>query len=189
MSDARYDAFVTQTLAQLAAVHQQPDVLGHVLGRHDLQREGTWVEFGVASGASLARLCAARDRAEVWGFDSFEGLPQAWYDQPAGAFAQETIARPPPGGRLMVGRFEDTLPCWTPRSRVTLVHIDCDLYASALVALQHIKRFLQADAVVVFDELHRYEGFREHEMRALYESGLKLRWIVSGNDRAAGIYI
>ncbi len=174
------------------------DVLGFGLDRAEAR--GLWLEFGVAAGGSLRRIVAAaqavRGRAQprVYGFDSFEGLPEDWRWNPhqcvpKGTFRQETIPVVE-GADLVVGLFENTLLQWMGTQAValgewppvTLVHIDCDLYKGARYALHHIGPWLADGAIIVFDELWGYHGFDAHEWRALYEvaieeKGFSFEWI------------
>lgn len=155
-------------------------VLLHCLDLVD--RTGLALEFGVAGGASL-RLIA--ERMPVVGFDSFAGLPEAWRPAfPAGTFACE----PPDtaGATLVVGLFEDTLPGWVaanPDARVTLVHIDCDLYSSTRTVLTHLP--LAPGTVVVLDEHHGYPGWEQHEARAWIEARIPHRAIGHGPEQLA----
>jgi SAM-dependent methyltransferase len=157
------------------------DPLGEVLVKEDrLQRRGLWLEFGVYEGRTLRVLAEARGEAHVFGFDSFEGLPEDWREgHPAGEFA---LATPPSveGASIVRGLFEDTLPRFPFFEPVTLVHVDCDLYSSTRCALRHVRPHLAPGAVLVFDELLDYPGHEEHELRALYEStreGLRFEWL------------
>src|SRR5512139_2452087 len=66
--------------------------------------DGLVLEFGVATGETLAVIADCRQ--PVHGFDSFKGLPGAWYGEyQAGTFAQG----PPtvPGAEIHVGWFAD----------------------------------------------------------------------------------
>lgn len=65
-----YSDFVSQTVATLSALPPCSDVLGAALAHGSLQHVGTWCEFGVATGTTLARIAAARGAAQLWGFDS-----------------------------------------------------------------------------------------------------------------------
>lgn len=126
---------------------------------------GLFVEFGVATGTTLRVLAANRPAI---GFDSFEGLPEAWNGLAKGTFAQD----PPnvPNAHLVIGRygpetFKTKVPC-------ALLHVDCDLYASAKIALTWFAENRVPGAIVVFDEFFGYEGCEEHEQKAWAESGL-----------------
>ena len=118
-------------------------------------------------------------------FDSFEGLPEDWRGDPLnrswarkqflsrGSFSRH--GRPPffeSGIHWHVGWFNATLPAFLeshPRTPISLVHIDCDLYSSTASVLEALEPRLTDDAVLVFDELVNYPEYREHEARALVE--------------------
>ena len=132
-------------------------------------REGMAMEFGVATGTTLQIIAAERDGG-VYGFDSFQGLPEHWrlgYD--AGEFAE-----PPPaveGAELVVGLFEDTLPEFLAAhpGPVGFVHVDCDLYSSTATVLEHLgPRFVEG-TVLLFDEYFNFPGWQDHEHRAWNE--------------------
>ncbi|AER47866.1 O-methyltransferase [Mycobacterium phage Hannaconda] len=139
-------------------------LLRHVVG---LCGAGVALEFGVAKGDST-RIIA--ESLPVIGFDSFEGLPEDWRPgYPKGKFAHD----PPEidNCTLVTGLFADTLPGFHFESlgRISLVHLDADLYSSTALALEHVGPHLQAGAYLVFDEFHGYAGCEEHEMRAFNE--------------------
>jgi hypothetical protein len=134
---------------------------------------GLTLECGVYFGRSL-RLIAARTDASVHGFDSFEGLPEAWSaNEPAGAYS--TAGRLPSGLPANValhrGWFEDTLPRFfasTPGD-IRLLHIDCDLYSSTRTVLQCADDRLVPGSVLLFDDFLGYPGYEGHELRAFEE--------------------
>lgn len=127
---------------------------------------GSFAEFGVATGTTLKVLAANRF---TLGFDSFQGLPEAWNRLPKGEFAQKD----PPlvaNSRLVIGLYgPDTLKVKEP---CALLHVDCDLYQSAKIALEWFKQNRAPNAVVVFDEFFGYESCEQHEQRAWAESGI-----------------
>jgi hypothetical protein len=133
--------------------------------------DGLYAEFGVYHGRSLESIRAILD-AEIplYGFDSFEGLPEAWNGYPAGSFA--TSVRPElPNTHLVVGRFENTVPEFVQAypGHVSFLHIDCDLYASTRTVLTAFADRTVPGTVILFDELFGYAGFEQHEFRALSE--------------------
>lgn len=133
-----------------------------------VQRWGTWVEFGVGGGESLSFWERHRGRAQLWGFDSFRGLPEDWNEEhPKGRFAEERPIMPPVGVRLCVGQFSETLPAWKP-APVTFAHIDCDLYSSAKTALAFLWPQLADGAVLLFDDFFTPPA-DNGVMRALFE--------------------
>ena len=192
-----YQQWLEATLATLRALPPGGDVLDQCLTSEHLIRSGTWIEFGVAGGNSLRRIVAAKHTSRVFGLDSFKGLPEDWNlgDRVIckGGFAQESLPVID-GAELLVGLFQDTLPTFSPRERVTFAHIDCDIYSGAKCALEWLRPRLAVGALVTFDELWNYPNAAEHELKALYEtfSGVSYEWLyVHGglpqwpNERAA----
>jgi tetratricopeptide (TPR) repeat protein len=135
--------------------------------------DGLTLECGVYFGRSL-RVIAECSSGKVHGFDSFEGLPEAWKEN-EGAGAYSTGGLLPLGlperVRLHPGWFEQTLPPFfaSEGAPIRLLHVDCDLYSSTRTVLDAADPFLVAGSVVVFDDLLGYPGYAEHELRALCE--------------------
>ena len=132
---------------------------------------GLALEFGVASGTTLKIIAEARNGKQVFGFDSFNGLPADWRSGfPAGMFQVE---EPPevPGAELVIGLFEDTLPGFLAEHEgaVDFLHVDSDLYSSAKTVLDQVGPRLQVGSVIVFDEFFNYPAWQEHEYRAWTE--------------------
>jgi len=141
--------------------------------------DGLVLEFGVYRGTSL-RFLASAAAGTVHGFDSFEGLPEAWTERdPAGQY--RVGRRPedlPDNVELHVGLFEETLPGFVAERSgpVRLLHVDCDLYASTVVIFQHLAPRVRAGSVIVFDEYFGYADWRRHEFRAFQEVAAKHGW-------------
>jgi hypothetical protein len=148
--------------------------------------DGLMIECGVADGASLRHL--ARDSARRFhGFDSFEGLPEAW----AGTFEQKgkfgrsgTLPEVPSNVALHKGWFEQTLPAFLaahPDDSVAFLHVDCDIYSSTVTVLRMLASRLRPGAVLVFDEYFNYPNWQRHEWRAFQEfirdTGLSYRYL------------
>jgi len=133
-----------------------------------------WLEFGVASGRTINYISKFTNDT-VYGFDSFEGLPEKWRD----GFDKGTFSR---NGNLPVvnnnvvlvkGWFDKTLPDFikTQNKKVSFIHMDADLYSSTKYILNTLKDYLDNDCVIVFDELVNYPGFDGDtgELKAFYE--------------------
>jgi hypothetical protein len=107
------------------------------------------------------------------GFDSFEGLPEAWsgYTLTKGAFARETTPTVEPNVQLVKGWFDDTLPTFVAENPtpVAFVHVDSDIYSSAKTVLEHVGPGLRAGSVIVFNEYFNYPNWKQHEYRAWQE--------------------
>jgi len=131
---------------------------------------GLALEFGVYTGTTLTIIAARRDGA-VHGFDSFDGLPENWrIGFGSGTFGVDSLPDVP-GAELVVGLFDDTLPGFLAAhpGPVDLLHVDADLYSSAVTVLRHVGPRLRPGSVVVFDEFFNYPGWKAHEARAWAE--------------------
>ena len=141
-------------------------------------REGLWLEFGVYRGASINYI-ARRSEANVFGFDSFEGLPSGWTrDLQRGAFSSEgAVPAVEPNVTLVKGWFEESLPPFLkeigPRP-VAFLHIDSDLYSSAKFVLHQLASRIRAGTVIVFDEF--CGPILNDEERAFREAAQLFRW-------------
>jgi O-methyltransferase len=172
-----------QTLTQLAAT-------GDYLG--------DYLEFGVFNGTSLSCMHTAVKEVGVrdmrlFGFDSFEGLPESatvddW--DPGSYQMDEAYARAWLTRRgidwdrvfLVKGWFSDTLnPDLVARhaiSRASVIMVDCDAYESTKEALQFCGPLIHERAVVFFDDWN--SGDRAHK-----GTGEKKAWeeFIAANPR------
>lgn len=144
--------------------------------------KGMALEFGVYTGRTLNVIAAAREDKQVFGFDSFQGLPEDWRSNiPAGTFRTDHLPDVP-GAELVVGWFENTLPDFLEShpEPVAFLHMDADLYSSTATVLGHIGSRLRPGSVIVFDEYFNYPGWEQHEHRAWQEyvaqSGIEFRY-------------
>lgn len=145
--------------------------------------EGMALEFGVFSGTTLRVIAEARRRQDVYGFDSFKGLPEDWRSNiPAGTFGVDDLPDVP-GAELVVGWFDETLPEFMAShpGPVAFLHADADLYSSTVTILEHVGPRLRAGSVIVFDEYFNYPGWEQHEHKAWQEyvakSGIRFRYV------------
>jgi|GEM_PF-923966 len=144
---------------------------------------GLFLEFGVASGRTISHMGRNTPQTHFYGFDSFEGLPEAWrsgFDK--GAFAQGSLPIVPPNVTLIKGWFDDTLPAFLrdrPQTPLSLLHVDCDLYSSTKTILANLKDRIVPGTLIVFDEYWNYPGWRDHEFKAfeelLAETGMRAK--------------
>lgn len=155
---------------QLAAALETPDDTMR-LALEASPPEGLMLEFGVASGRTLRMIAEARQGRAVFGFDSFEGLPQDWrIGFGSGDFAQDRLPEVP-GAELVVGLFEDSLPRFVKEHDdvVAFLHCDADLYESTCSILRHAGDRLRKGSVVLFDEYFNFPWWDQHEHKAWME--------------------
>ena len=137
--------------------------------------EGLVAEFGVYKGTSLTQIARAFPDLTVHGFDSFEGLPEAWGGTSKGAGAFDLGAQPPQlpvdNVEFHVGWFEDTVPVFAKEhdGPLAFAHLDADLYSSTRTVFDVLGDRFVAGTVVVFDEYFGYHGWQHHEHRAFHE--------------------
>ena len=132
---------------------------------------GLTLEFGVFSGSTINHI-AAQDKGPIFGFDSFEGLPEDWRPSvPKDSF--RTLAVPPVAANvtLVVGWFDRTLPGFVEQHRenIAFLHVDCDLYSSTKTVFEFLGDRIVPGTVIVFDEFFNYVGWRNHEFKAFRE--------------------
>jgi hypothetical protein len=133
-----------------------------------------WLEFGVGSGKTINYISKFTDET-VYGFDSFEGLPEKWRDgYDKGAFSNNgKLPEVNSNVELIKGWFNETLVNFiqTQNKKVSFIHMDADLYTSTKYIFDVLKEYIDNDCVIVFDELVNYRGFDGDtgELRAFYE--------------------
>jgi hypothetical protein len=156
----------------------------------DLKLEPTagtvWLEFGVATGRTINYFSKFTNNS-VYGFDSFEGLPEKWRDgYDKGAFSRDgEFPEVNTNVVLIKGWFSETLVPFLKEhnKKISFLHIDCDLYSSTKYIFNAVKDYLAEDCVILFDELVNYPGYTGEtgELLALYEfiqeTKMKFEWI------------
>jgi predicted O-methyltransferase YrrM len=135
--------------------------------------DGLFLEFGVSTGATIAHIARAHPKRTIHGFDSFDGLPEAWsgFSLDKGAFRRSSPPPVPTNVELHVGWFDDTLAPFLAEhdGPVALVHIDSDLYSSAKTILDELAPRIQTGTIIVFNEYFNYPNWKQHEFRAFQE--------------------
>jgi hypothetical protein len=175
--------FIELHMQKAKALSTNLEVLDYALSK--VSKEGLFCEFGVYQGTTINHI-ARKIKSKIYGFDSFEGLPEFWKEGfPKGAFdlKKEGLPKCEANVELIVGWFDQTLPEFA-RSHpepVAFLHVDCDLYSSTRTIFKFIGERLVQGSVIVFDEYFNYSGWQEHEHRAfaefVKEAGLKVEYI------------
>jgi len=131
---------------------------------------GAIVEFGVFDGDWMERLITSCEtiglQREVWGFDSFEGLPppsptedlDCWAEGDFAASLESVAERLGtayrPHVKLVKGWFSDTLPTAAVQgiTQIAYARIDCDLYGPSVECLDYLTTRLSDQAILVLDD-------------------------------------
>ena len=144
----------------------------YVCDRFDLYNKPIdYIEFGVAGGHSFKWWVSqsANSDSGFFGFDTFEGLPEAW-----GTFSKSDMSASVPAiddlrVKFFKGLFQDTLPDFLreyeqKEGRIKIIHFDADLFSSTLFALTSIAPFLREGDILIFDEFnvpnHEFLAYR-----------------------------
>jgi hypothetical protein len=144
------------------------DLLAHALRL--VNREGLFLEFGVGGGQTISRI-AELSKAHVFGFDSFEGLPEPWRTGYPKGYFSGAIPRVPSKVSVIKGWFSETLPKFIQEHNepVAFLHVDCDLYSSTKCIFDFLHPRIGPGCVIVFDEYFNYPGWQNHEHKAFME--------------------
>lgn len=146
-------------------------LLTHAVGNISLS--GPVLEFGVYSGHTINHIASLLPNTTIYGFDSFEGLPEAWVPGAGkGSFAAGGIPQVRDNVELVAGWFDRTLPKFLdthPIDRIALLHVDCDIYSSTQTIFAQLHEKIVPGTIIVFDEYFNYPDWRRHEFRAFQE--------------------
>jgi len=153
---------------------------------------GHVMEFGVWQGKTISLIGKYFSQQRVWGFDSFVGLPEPWFTKstqqgpshPAGKFSlegEELVNLP--NVELIAGWFNDTIPTWLEQNsgNICFLHIDSDLYSSALTVLTLLNDRIIPGTVIVFDEMYPWADYNQYDLWAQGEFKALGEWIVNHN--------
>lgn len=160
----------------------------------ELLEHGMILEFGVATGRTLNHFARILPFKTIYGFDGFKGLPEDWTSRMRkGFFARTNLPTVRNNCKLVVGWFNETLPGFVQEhtSPIALLHIDCDLYSSAVTVLNALKNQIVPGTVIIFDEYMNYPGWQLDEFKAWQEHvrafGVKYEYIgrVSRHQKVA----
>ncbi len=140
-----------------------------------VQVDGFHAEFGVYKGETLSFVANRIDKV-VYGFDSFEGLPDDWFLGVTKGFFSLQGQLPQldvmqNNFRLVKGWFNETLPGFLAQvdGPAAFLHVDCDLYTSTKAIFDSLQDRIVAGTVIVFDEYFNYPGWQNHEFKAFQE--------------------
>jgi hypothetical protein len=155
--------------------------------------DGMWCEFGVGNGDSIKFIANRNPNNVIYGFDSFQGLPETWFPGliEIGEYACAAPTDLPTNIQIIEGLFSDTLPLFK-KEKLSFIHIDCDLYSSTKTVFDNFKDYIDTGTVIVFDELIHYPTYENHEYKAfcefLEETG-KHHEVVSMSERMSFVTI
>jgi hypothetical protein len=175
--------YVERHMRHVDSVGCKYELLTRALKRADVSSGRLVCEFGVFMGASINHIAKLTD-GSVFGFDSFEGLPERWHDGlEQGAFAVPKLPKVRKNVTLIKGWFNETVPPFLKQhaAPVGFLHIDSDLYSSAKTIFELLEPGLKPGTVIAFDEYFNYPEWQEGEYKAFMEfldkTGLSFEFI------------
>lgn len=153
---------------------------------HELDPElvatGLVLEFGTATGRTLNQFARWLPHSRIWGFDSWQGLPEKFNDLPVGHFAQP-LPEVAENCWLVQGWFgsrpehdlsdiaENTAQTFASQHHepIALLHLDADLYSSTKTVLDAFAKQIVPGTVILFNEYWNHPTWKKHEFRAWQE--------------------
>lgn len=134
-------------------------------------QSGLICEFGTHGGASLQKICSATTET-VYGFDSFEGIPEPWalFRKGYWALPNHDEIEWPENAEIIAGWFADTLPGFMAGhpGPIAYAHINSGLYSSARDVLTNIADRIVIGTILHFGEIKMYPD-SDQERRAFNE--------------------
>ncbi|MBT6225254.1 MAG: class I SAM-dependent methyltransferase [Candidatus Scalindua sp.] len=161
--------YVENNMIGAKSFRDRYELLTNVLD--EVKEEGLFLEFGVFKGNTISHI-ASRKENQIYGFDSFEGLPEYWrrgFDK--GHFKTPELPKTPDNVTLIEGWFSDSLPGFLDmhKEKAVFIHIDCDLYSSTKTIFDLAGDRIEEGTILVFDEYFNYPGWRHGEYKAFQE--------------------
>jgi hypothetical protein len=168
--------------AQAKRVKSRKHVMNHSLKLIE-NLDGDILEFGVFKGESLKMIIRRERNKNIYAFDSFEGLPEAWpgaagESHPKGHFNLKGKIPKIKHDKVtfIKGWFDETLPKFIESytGNIVFIHIDSDIYSSAKTILNNLKDKIckknnKDSIIILFDELIGYKDFELNEIKAWIE--------------------
>lgn len=163
--------YIDKNMAEINSVNSRYKVLDSAIENIEI-KNGLVLEFGVYNGDTLNHIAKKIPNNKIYGFDSFEGLPEQWRDNfKKGMFAVKELPKVEKNVTLIKGWFNESLPTFLNRinNQISYMHIDCDLYSSTKTIFKHLENQIIKGTVIVFDEYFNYPGWEKGEFKAFQE--------------------
>jgi len=154
-------ALVSEHMRRAPAHEHRFELIARLLAEVDI--DGIVCEFGVHRGESLSFIAKKVPQRQVFGFDSFEGLPEDWvgkFRKGHFKFNINQVLRES-NVELVKGFFDDSLPGFLQRKseKFAFLHIDCDLYSSTKTIFDLAGDRIVPGTIMVFDDFFNYPGW------------------------------
>ena len=130
-----------------------------------------YLEFGVSGGSSFRWWLEHNSNTEskFFGFDTFEGLPEAFgpFEKGSMAVALESLGITDTRASFYKGLFQETLVPFLEEyksNKRKLIHMDADIFSATIFSLSQLYRTLNEGDIILFDEFavpkHEFMAFK-----------------------------
>ncbi len=154
------------------------DLLNYALSQVNVGE--MFFEFGVYKGVTVNHIAKRINGKVIYGFDSFEGLPDHWrVGMERGHFKLDKLPEVDNNVKLVAGYFDASIPNFLQGNQISSIafmHIDCDLYTSTKTIFNNLHPYLANGTIIVFDEYFNYPGWQLGEFKAFQELILENGW-------------
>lgn len=172
--------FIEKNMLKIPSFHNKFELLKYAIDvskSSSIKGKGDFLEFGVYKGTTINYISKNIGKNIVYGFDSFEGLPEDWRTGfSKGVFKVDKLPKVNSNVKLVKGYFNNSINKFKkrfPNSICRFIHIDCDLYSSTKCIFDNLENKIVSGTVIVFDEFFNYSGWMEGEYKAFKEFIIK----------------
>lgn len=161
--------YIQKNMVHAMGLETAREVLDYALTQAKV--DGNVMEFGVFKGSTLCYIAGKVSHKKVHGFDSFEGLHEAWTGSTFDFSVKRKLPKVPGNVTLHQGYFDKTLPQWVAQNEgaISFLHVDCDLYSSTKTIFNELGPRIVKGTIIVFDEYFNYPNWQQHEFKAFKE--------------------
>lgn len=166
--------FIAAHMNKVKSFNDKKSYLQNVLNHsQSISGGGIYLEFGVYKGETVNIIAETVPEKIIYGFDSFEGLPEDWREGfgKGGFNLNGNLPKVNKNVRLIKGWFNETLPGFVKAhpEPCAFIHVDCDLYSSTKTIFDNLKNQIVSGTVIAFDEYFNYPGWQQGEYKAFME--------------------
>lgn len=186
--------YVQNYLHEVLIFNKNEDIWTHAVGLIREQPNKIFFEFGCFTGSSINFFAKSLPEMKLYGFDSFEGLPNDWKGHHAsrGSFNLKGKVPTVESNVVLVrGWFDQVLPEFNAKNtdlNPCFLHIDSDTYESATCVLHNMRKHIKPGMIILFDEYLGYPNWKQGEYLAWQEfcssCSIRYQYIAFGSEQA-----